>query len=172
MSNASVKRHARAQRRLRRKPQEGLLLTALIDIFTNLLFFLLVLSQSPNKLPDSRDLKLPASVATADAKENLVVQITKNDILVQDTKIASVAEVAQLKDDTIPQLSTELDYRTKVATVDPKVLINGQTLNNRKITIMGDEHVPYNVLRKVMATCSQKEYGDITFAVIRGGKTS
>jgi len=170
MSSSSVKRHARAQRRMRRKPQEGLLLTALIDIFTNLLFFLLVLGQTSNKLPSNADIKLPASLATTEPKEQIVVMITKNNILVQDTKIASVAEVAQLKDDNIPQLAQELDYRTKISTVDTKVEINGEAINNRKITIMGDEHVPYNILRKVMATCSQKDYGDMTFAVIRGGK--
>jgi len=84
MSSARTKRHERMQRRLRRKPQEGLLLTALIDIFTNLLFFLLVMAQNPSKLPNVKDLQLPTSIAEKQPKETLAVMITQKEILVQD----------------------------------------------------------------------------------------
>ncbi len=161
-----VKRHDRLQRRMKRKGQEGLLLTALIDIFTNLLFFLLVISQNPSKLPNMNDLHLPSSTAEKTPKESLVVLVTTKDILVQDMKVISIADAMRVKDDIIPSLSTELKFRA-AKTAAP---LNEQGIPEREITILGDKDVPYNVIRKVMATCSQNDYAKMSFAVARGGK--
>jgi len=108
MSSARTKRHERMQRRLRRKPQEGLLLTALIDIFTNLLFFLLVMAQNPSKLPNVKDLQLPTSVAERQPKETLAVMITQKEILVQDKHVLSLDEAKAVQNDQLAALTTEL----------------------------------------------------------------
>ena len=34
------------------------------------------------------------------------------------------------------------------------------------MTILGDRNTPYSVLRKVMATCTDAEYGKVSLAVI------
>lgn len=161
-----VKRHERLLKRMKRKGQDGLLLTALIDIFANLLFFLLVISQNPSKLPDLKDLHLPSSTAEKQPKETLVVVVTAKDILVQDMKVISVADAMQVKDDLIPSLSAELKFRA-AKTIAP---LNEQGIPEREITILGDKNVPYNVLRKVMATCSQNDYAKMSFAVASGAK--
>lgn len=163
-----VKRHQRAQRRQRRKGQEGLLLTALIDIFTNLLFFLLVISQNPSKLPNLKDLQLPSSTAEKMPKETLVVMVTTKEILVQDVHVASMDEAIATKGDVIPSLSTELKYR---ASKSPAPL-NEQGVPEREITIIGDRNLPYSILRKVMATCSENDFAKMSFAVARGDKKS
>ena len=36
----------------------------------------------------------------------------------------------------------------------------------REVTIMGDRGVPYSILRKVMATCTDADYGKVSLAVI------
>ncbi|HEX5276180.1 MAG TPA: biopolymer transporter ExbD [Fluviicoccus sp.] len=163
-----VKRHQRAQRRLRRKPQEGLMLTALIDIFANLLFFLLVISQNPSKLPNLKDLQLPSSSAEKVPKETLVVMVTKKEILVQDVHIATITEAMGNKDDLIPALAVELKYRASKSAAP----LNEQGIPEREITIIGDRNTPYSVLRKVMATCSENDYAKMSFAVARGDKKS
>ncbi|PTQ88174.1 ExbD/TolR family protein [Agitococcus lubricus] len=160
-----VKRHERLQRRLK-GGQATLSLTSLMDIFTILVFFLLVNSSNPAKLPDTKDLKLPQSIAEKDPKENLVVMITNKDILVQDMQVSSVAAVMALKNDIIPALSTELKYRASKTTPP----LNEQGVPEREITILGDQNTPYSVIRKVMATCSDSDYAKISFAVVRGGK--
>lgn len=162
-----IKRHERAQRRLRRKGQEGLLLTALIDIFANLLFFLLVISQNPNTLPSSKELVLPSSSAEKMPKEQLVVMVTQKDILVQDMFVMSLADATKIQGDIIEPLSKELKYRAQKSGSVP---INDKGIAERDITIMGDKNIPYNVLRKVMATCSLNDYARISFAVAHGGK--
>ena len=36
----------------------------------------------------------------------------------------------------------------------------------REVTIMGDKGTPYSVLKKIMLTCSEAEYGKVSFAVV------
>jgi biopolymer transport protein ExbD len=36
----------------------------------------------------------------------------------------------------------------------------------REVTIMGDKNTPYSVLKKIMLTCSDAEYGKVSFAVV------
>jgi biopolymer transport protein ExbD len=40
-------------------------------------------------------------------------------------------------------------------------------LANREITILGDKAVPYRVLKKVMATCTDADYGKLSLGVIQ-----
>ena len=41
-----------------------------------------------------------------------------------------------------------------------------QDIAEREVTILGDRNTPYSVLRKVMATCTDAEYGKVSLAVI------
>ena len=162
-----IKRHERAIRRLRRKGSEGLLLVALIDILANLVFFLLVVSQNPSKLPSVKDLQLPSSIAEKQPKDTVVVMVTPTNILVQDTPIISVADALNIQGDIIEPLSKELKYRASKSGAIP---VNEQGIPEREITILGDRKIPYSILRKVMATCSQNDYARMSFAVARGEK--
>jgi len=166
MKNTSprVKRHERLQKRL--KGQANLNLTSLMDIFTILVFFLLVSSSNPSKLPDAEKVKLPKSVAETEPKDTVVIMITKDDVLVQDMKVSTVNQIRSLKTDLIPSLAAELKYRAS-KTVAP---LNERGFPEREITILGDETTPYTVIRKVMATCSENDYAKISFAVVHGGK--
>jgi biopolymer transport protein TolR len=40
-------------------------------------------------------------------------------------------------------------------------------LSAREITILGDRDVPYRVLKKVMATCTDADYGQLSLAVLQ-----
>ncbi len=43
----------------------------------------------------------------------------------------------------------------------------GQTdIAKREVTIMGDKSTPYSVLKRIMLTCSEAEYGKVSFAVV------
>ena len=37
----------------------------------------------------------------------------------------------------------------------------------REVTIMGDKEIPYRLLKKVMATCTAADYGQISLAVLQ-----
>lgn len=159
-------RALRIQRRSKRhKPQSALNLTSLMDIFTILVFFLLINSENPAKLPPTDTLQLPQSLAEKTPKQNLVVMLTKADVLVQGMKVASIAEVLAQESPLIPTLATELAYRS--AKIAPE--INAEGIPEREVTILADKDISYKALRKVMATLSANDYSKISFGVIKVG---
>lgn len=164
--SARAARSARRQNRL--KGGASLNITSLMDIFTILVFFLLVNSENPGKLPDTSVIQLPVSKAETAPKENLVVMITNSDVLVQDVKVASVADILNSKEPMVAALAEELKYR---ASISP-MAANAQGFVERDVTILSDKNISYNVLRKIMATCSDNDYSRISFGVIKGGSQS
>ncbi len=158
----AMKLSSRARRRDRftRQSRSSLNLVSLMDIFTILVFFLLV-SSSNQQLSNSKDVKLPTSVATKVPRETLILTITDKLIMVQGKKVADIGKVLASEDDLIPALEKELKYQ---ASKKRLIATDGQAGQGRAITIMGDENIPYALLRKVLATCRQANYTQIAFA--------
>lgn len=142
----------------------GMNLVSLMDIFTILVFFLLANSSS-QQLPSSRDVKLPVSIATKAPGENLVITVTKDSILVQGKKVAQIQDVMVTKETLISPLGSELKLRTANAPATP-----GTQDPQRTVMIMGDESIPYELLRKILATCQDAKYTQIQFAAHLKGK--
>ena len=135
----------------------GLNLVSLMDIFTILVFFLLVNSTEVETLPSDRDLTLPESVSRELPRETVVVAVTLNDILVQGRRVASVAEVMAGEGTVIPELEEALRAQHARA-----LRANTQ---GAEVTIMGDRELPYRLLRRIMATCTQADYSRLSLAV-------
>ncbi len=162
-----MRKSARAQRMERRhdrgKKGVALNLVALMDIFTILVFFLLVNSSDVETLPNAKDIQLPQSIAETKAKESVVILISEEDILVQGSPVAKVADVMKLKGNDIPQL------RQALMSQNDRVLRREtqDDIADREVTIMGDKDIPYRLLKKVMATCTMADYGQISLAVLQ-----
>jgi biopolymer transport protein ExbD len=141
----------------------GLNLVSLMDIFTILVFFLLVNSSDVETLPNAKDLQLPESIAEDKARETVVILIGEEDIIVQGKPVAKIDEVMAIKGNDIPAL------REALLSQNDRVLRRqaGQEIANREVTIMGDKEIPYRLLKKVMATCTQSDYGQISLAVLQ-----
>ena len=147
----------------RNKGAGALNLVSLMDIFTILVFFLLVNSSDVETLPNSKDLQLPESIAEEKAKETVVILIGEENILVQGTPVASVAEVLETQGNDIPGL------REALKSQNDRVLRRAaqDDIAGREVTIMGDKDIPYRLLKKVMATCTASDYGQISLAVLQ-----
>jgi biopolymer transport protein ExbD len=158
------KRAKRMERRNQRGRRSVVLnLVSLMDIFTILVFFLLVNSADVQVLPNAKDIQLPESVAEQKARENVVVLVSGDQILVQGRPVASVAEVMADDSITIPALADALRAQTdRVLRREAQ-----QDIASREVTIMGDKELPYRLLKRVMATCTQADYGQISLAVVR-----
>jgi len=139
----------------------GLNLVSLMDIFTILVFFLLVSSGS-QQLPNSKDITLPTSVADKVPKETLIISITATEILVQGTKVADIHLLMKSKNTIIDELAQELIFRASNRLYQQQDSSVGYA-----VTIMGDENVPYRLLRKILATCRQSHYTKIAFAAVQ-----
>lgn len=140
-------------------------LVSMMDIFTILVFFLLVSTSSQN-LPSTKNLKLPTTVSQRQPEETLIIEVTKDSVLVQGVQVATVAAASASNDSLIAPLGKELKFHAS------KVLL-GQPANTEKraVTIMGDETIPYQLLKKILATCSNEGYTQIAFAAYQKSKS-
>ena len=147
----------------RNKGAGALNLVSLMDIFTILVFFLLVNSSDVETLPNTKDLQLPESIADEKAKETVVILIGETDIIVQGTPVAKIADVMNIKGNDIPAL------REALVSQNDRVLRreSQEDIAGREVTIMGDKEIPYRLLKKVMATCTASDYGQISLAVLQ-----
>jgi biopolymer transport protein ExbD len=147
----------------RNKGAGALNLVSLMDIFTILVFFLLVNSSDVETLPNTKDIQLPESIAEDKAKESVVIMIGEEDILVQGEAVVKVANVLATTGNDIPAL------REALKSQNDRVLRRAaqDDIAGREVTIMGDKDIPYRLLKKVMATCTESDYGRISLAVLQ-----
>lgn len=158
-----MKQVSRRVRRMERHHRMGkgspLNLVSLMDIFTILVFFLLVNSSSTPQLPSQKDLALPKSTAQKVPEDTLVLAITPQSILLQGREVANVQELMTTKDEIIPPLKQALENQR-----DNRQLRRAETDTEEAITILGDENISYALLHKILATCQQANYTKIAFA--------
>ena len=150
--------HARSKR------SATLNMVSLMDIFTILVFFLLVSSSSVQDLPSAKQIKLPESVSEKLPKETVVIIVGEKDIIVQGRKVTSVSEVVINDNIEIKSLKDEL-LRLSTRTVR-KITADGKPVP-REVTIMGDKKIPFALLKKIMLTCTKANYTNISLAVLR-----
>ncbi|NND64400.1 MAG: biopolymer transporter ExbD [Gammaproteobacteria bacterium] len=132
-------------------------LVSLMDIFTILVFFLLVNSSEVTELPSTRDVVLPESISQEAPRETVVVKVTATDIRVQGETVAKLTDVMRSNNAVIPQLQGVL------ARDFPKT----DSDKEREITILGDKDVRYAVLRKIMASCASADFDRVSLAVMQ-----
>ncbi len=158
-SRSQQKRKAKLEKR---QVQTKLNLISLMDIFTILVFFLMV-NSGEVKVVQDKSIKLPDSSAEKMPAETLVVFVNDRSLLVQGRNIA---DISQLKSDSpviINALKEELDHQSKRR----PSMTDSEQITGRPITIMGDKQVPYNVLKRILATCAETDYRQVSLAVNR-----
>jgi biopolymer transport protein TolR len=161
-----MRRAARMERHHQRHKRSGALnLVSLMDIFTILVFFLLVNSTDVDLLPSARDVQLPESIAEEHPRETVIVLVTEEELLVQGRVVARVDEVMARGENVIPELKAALEAHSE------RLLRRDDVSDaaSREVTIMGDREIPYRLLKKVMATCTDADYGRLSLAVLQRG---
>lgn len=141
----------------------GINLVSLMDIFTILVFFLLVNSSDGEVLPTQKSVTLPESVAEDAPRLATVVLINDSDIMINGKVITSVAAVLDTNSDAANRLSTVL--RSEIETSN-RHTVNGQPAR-QEVTIMGDRDIPYRLLKRVMASCTEAGFSRISLAVLQ-----
>lgn len=159
------RRAKRMARHHKRGKGSALNLVSLMDIFTILVFFLLVNSSDVDPLPSTRNIELPESVAEQKPKETLFIIVSDTELLLQGRPIAAVADVLNNPDNIISSLKEELQYQAGKSTATPEIEAR------REVTILGDKKIPYRLLKKIMVTCNSVNYNNISLAVTKKGKS-
>lgn len=148
------------QRRISQKKHgksASLNLVSLMDIFTILVFFLMVNSSEVEVLQTSSKIKLPDSTSEQQPENRLVISISQDDLVLQGRPVARVAELIDPSVSVIDGLKTELEYQASRKGEIPE--------GGFEITIMGDHELPYWLLKKVMLTCQTTDFARISLAV-------
>src|SRR5690606_32547013 len=101
-----AKRMAKHHRRAKQVPK--LNLVSLMDIFTILVFFLLVNSSDVEVLQADKSIKLPASVSDIVPENNLVVMVNAEAMIVAAQSILNVLNAMVDNVDTLSSLKTDL----------------------------------------------------------------
>ncbi len=158
-----MSKHAKRMERhhRRNKNTSKLNLVSLMDIFTILVFFLLVNSSDVEVLQNDKTIKLPESVAEKKPAETTVVMINKDNILVGGRKVASIEDAINDDDGVVDGLQKELEY---LASRKP-YKNEEQAKLGRDVNILADKDTPYTLLKTVMSTCAKSEFRNISLAV-------
>lgn len=155
--------------RLRRPRRRGdaqqldMNLVSLIDIFTILIFFLLSSAGGVELLSSPRPVKLPEARVEQLPDDAVVVVVAGDDILVQGRRVAGVAEaLATAGADPIAPLTEALRSLPSPA---GRPAPSGDVPAPRAVTLMADKDLPYRLLRRVMVSCAEASFGQVSFAV-------
>jgi biopolymer transport protein ExbD len=142
-----------------------LTLTSLVDLFTNIVLFLLYnFSAEGTSIPSAERLKLPQAFSDTTPRTAITVMITQSDILLEGKKVAEVGFVMQEEQLLIENLKSALDYEAERGKFFAG-MATGKGFEGR-VTILGDQQIPFKLIEKVMFTCSQSEFSQIDLGVI------
>jgi biopolymer transport protein TolR len=149
----------------RRKHREDaeLNLIPLIDIMSVLVAFLLVYTTEVEVVQNSKGVEVPMSSAQTLPKQSVLVMITLDSLFVQGELVASTADVRDQKALQIDALKAVLSRPMASAGT---VAEQQAALSTREITVLADKSLPYEVVRKVMGTCTSAAYGKLSLAVL------
>jgi biopolymer transport protein ExbD len=151
------------KRSLRNRVDAELNLIPLIDILSVMVAFLLVYSTNVEIVQNAKGVEIPQSNTDVQPKQSVVVMITKENLFVQGEVVATIDEVRDSKDRAIAPLLAVLE---RPMLVDSHAAAQDEWLATREITVLADKSLPYEVVKKVMATCTTASYGKISLAVL------
>jgi biopolymer transport protein ExbD len=138
-------------------------LTSLMDVFTILVFFLLVNSATTEVLETPNQIRLPDSVVEEKPRETVVIFVSSEEVTVQGERVALVADIVATNGQNIESIGQKLAELSEN-------IIGFRTRNlaeSQEVTILADRSVPFSVVKKVMSTCTSQGYGRISLAVLQ-----
>lgn len=153
LSHANRREHQK-----RAKKSASLNLVSLMDIFTILVFFLMVNSSEVEVLQNNAKIKLPDSTSEQQPDNRIVITVTADELVVQGRAVANLEGLHNSAATTIAGLEKELQYQA--ARKGGEVPEGGF-----EVTVLGDRNVPYWLLKKIMMTCQVTDFAKVSLAV-------
>jgi len=138
-------------------------LTSLMDVFTILVFFLMVNQSSVETLQQPKQIELPESTVEAKPRETVVILVGKEEVLVQGVPVARIADIEALGNVEIEPIGVRLaELSESVIGVSTQAVAESQ-----EVTVLADKSIPFSVLKKILATCTARGYTRVSLAVIQ-----
>jgi biopolymer transport protein ExbD len=157
MTSYRIQRH-----RKRKHGANHFALIPFIDMMTILVVFLLAHTAEVDILPNTKNISIPQSLSDRKPSAAVVVMVTKDSVYVDGELVGSLSDVIANQGPFFAPLKAAL-----LAQNDRSLRTAQQTdASKREVTIMGDRSTPYSVLKKIMMSCSEADYGKVSFAVV------
>jgi biopolymer transport protein ExbD len=157
-----MKNSRRMTRLTRIRPKVSAMnLTSLMDVFTILVFFLIM--NSGSEVLDSNGVALPESVVETKPTETVVINVNTDEVLVQGEPVARVADIMAMGGGDIEAIVVRLaELRERVIGARTQAVAESPA-----VTILADKSIPFSVLKQIMSTCTAGGYTRISLAVIQ-----
>jgi biopolymer transport protein ExbD len=139
-------------------------LTSLMDVFTILVFFLLVNSGQSEILDTPKEVQLPESVVESKPRETVVIFVSPEEIIVQGEPVISMAEVLA-SDGRIDPIGERLAALAGTIIGRSTQVVAA----SQEVTVLADKSIPFDVIRRVLSTCTGQGYTEISLAVMQKG---
>jgi biopolymer transport protein ExbD len=150
------------KRRKRHQGASNFALVPFIDMMTILVVFLLAHTAEVDILPNTKNISIPQSLSERKPNAAVVVMVTKDSVFVGGKLVGSITDVVANPGPVFAPLKAALMAQNDLALGGAQ----NKDIAKREVTIMGDKNTPYSVLKKIMLTCSDAEYGKVSFAVV------
>lgn len=148
------------------KEEGGLNMTSMMDMMTIILLFLLKSFSTEGALvTPSKELRLPSSTQGEKPKKEVNVSVAKNFIMVNDVIVAKVNDIK--KDQLL--ISPLMQKLSEYAKKEQQLQIDVGKEFTHEIIIQGDEKVPFELLYKVMFTCSRSDFYKMRLLTLKEG---
>ena len=139
-------------------------LIPMLDVLSVLVFFLLFHSFNGD-MPEQR-LALPQSVVETKPRGTVAISVTPEAVLIQGEPVVGTPALFDDRIGTVPQITERLEQIERSMNNDTGNRPAGGN-ETREITLLADKTIPFNVLKKIMTSCTASGYGKISLAVIQ-----
>ena len=136
-------------------------LVSLMDIFTILVFFLMVNTGDVEVLQPDENILLPKSYAALKPDTAPVIKINNQMLYFKEQAIVSIADLDSKT--LIQPLLEKLEAHS--ALLKSSEQQSAEFTAPQAISVMADAEVPYSLLKKILSTCAQAGFRDIALAV-------
>ncbi len=158
-------------------------LTAMVDMFTVLVIFLLQNYNSTGQILEiPKEVTLPKAERVIDLKPAVVVTVSNKEVLIDNTFVATFAEVQAATDWVIPNLRDQVKILLQKAKAEQEAKLQSQIKNVvnqavgkeeedptawKKVTLQVDKGMDFLTLKKIMYSIYEAGGGPINFAVAK-----
>lgn len=144
-------------------------LTPLVDFMVVLVIFLIQSFSADPTVSIPSDVRLPLSVSEKGLKMAVTVAVSSNVITMEGYPVANVEDVTKMKDSLIiPGLADGLRKKKEQSEAWSAAGIEGSEFKG-DVIITSDKEIPFDILMKIMATCGDVGYGNLSLAVQKKG---
>lgn len=160
-SSKRIKRMSKSKNRMQIVTKMNL--TSLMDVFTILVFFLLVNSGAADPLESPKDVQLPESKVESKPRETVVVYVSPEMVTVQGEPVAEMEDIL-----ANPGMDI-VGVRDRLAALKDQVIGTStqEVAQSQEVTVMADKSIPFHVVKRIMSTCTSEGYTRVSLAVVQ-----